>query len=299
VKAVWLVRSHQLLSRMRFWTAIVGYDPRDRSFSQRIYLIYVIIFFSLWGFAMLALVADPLARLLTLVKGFSPVQVAVRLTAAILIADALLRSLHYARRSPFNFSEEDATQICLTPVDRRYVALAWLFGDWIPAGLPYWAGVVALSFACQQLATPTGMVWLQLPIYILKGFRAVSIVLPLHLALMSFAYAFGALRLQRDRDLANLRLIPLVTGVCLFLLGVFFPTSIHYLLIPILLPLMGGFGDAIWIGGFILVIFLAASSILSLYLVTPQINLSRAAQESNFSLKFQKTGRLGRKPDTD
>ena len=267
--------------------------------ASEFYLIYVIVFFSLWGFAMLALIADPLARLLTLVKGFSPVEVAVILTTAILIADVLLRSLHYARRSPFNFSEEDATQICLTPVDRRYVALAWLFGDWIPAGLPYWAGVVALSFACQQLAAPTGMVWFDLPLYILKGFRTVSIVLPVHLALMSFSYTFGAIRLRRDRDLTNLRLIPLVVGVCLFLLDVFFPTSLYFLLLPILFPLLAGFGEATWIGGFILVVFLAALSIVSLYLVTPQLNLSRAAQESNFSMKFQKAGRHGRKPETD
>ena len=54
MNAVWLVRWRQLASRMRFWTAIVGYDPRDHSLSHSIYLIYVIIFFSLWGFAMLA-----------------------------------------------------------------------------------------------------------------------------------------------------------------------------------------------------------------------------------------------------
>jgi hypothetical protein len=299
MKAVWLVRSRQLLSRMRFLTAIVGYDPRDRSFSQRIYLIYVIIFFSLWGFAMLALIADPLTWLLTLVEGFAPVEAAVILTTSIMIAEFLLRSFQYARRSPFNFSEEDTTQICLTPVDRRYVALAWLFGDWIPAGLPYGAGVVALSFACQQLAAPTGMVWFDLPLYILKGLRTVSIVLPVHLALMSFSYTFGAIRLQRDRDLANLRIIPLVIGLCLFLLFVFFPTGLQFLLLPILFPLLAGFGEAIWFGGFMLAIFLAALSIVSLYLVTPQLNLSRAAQESSFSMNFQKTGRQGRRPETD
>jgi hypothetical protein len=299
MKAVWLVRSHQLLSRMRFWTAIVGYDSRDRSVSQRIYLTYVIVFFSLWGFAMLALIADPLARVLPLVKGFSPVQVAVILTTAVLLADALLRSLHYAKRSPFNFSEEDAQLICLTPVDRRKVAIAWLLGDWFPVALPYWAGVVALSFACQQLATPTGMVWLQLPVYILKGLRTVSIVLPLQLALMSFTYAFGALRLQRDREFTSLQRIPLVAGLCLLLLAIFLPTSLNIILFPILFPLMAGFGEAKWIGAFILVVLMAASSLLLLYLVTPQLNLSRAAQESNFPLKFQNQGMQRRKADSD
>jgi hypothetical protein len=90
-----------------------------------------------------------------------------------------------------------------------------------------------------------------------------------------------------------------VAGLCLFLLAIFLPTSLNILLLPILFPLMAGFGEAKWIGAFILVVLLAASSLLLLYLVTPQLNLSRAAQESNFPLKFQNPGMQGRKADTD
>ena len=69
MNAVWLVRERQVGSRMSFWTAIVGYDPRDHSRSHQIYLVYVIIFFSLWGFAMLALIADWGAAVLMLFQG--------------------------------------------------------------------------------------------------------------------------------------------------------------------------------------------------------------------------------------
>jgi hypothetical protein len=286
VKAVWLVRSRQVASRMRFWTAIVGYDPRDHSLNQNIYLVYVIIFFSLWGFAMLALIADLIAGALTFFKGFSPIHAAILLTIVILFADLLIRSYRYARRTPFIFSEDDAVLICQTPVDRRQVAIAWLFGDWIPAGLPYWAGVVALSFACQQLAKPEGIIWAHLPIYVLTGLRAASIILPLHLAFMTSTYLFGALRLRGDKDVKYLRLIPVGVGLSLLLIARFFQQSYRIMLWPVIFPLEAGFGTAGWLAGFSMVVLLAILSLLALYLVSTELNLSRASQESIFHQEF-------------
>jgi hypothetical protein len=288
-----MVRMRQLASRMRFWTAIVGYDPRDRSLSHHIYLVYVIIFFSLWGFAMLALIADLGAGILSLFRGVSPGQSAIFLTTVILLVDVLLRCYRYARRSPFIFSEEDAVLICQTPVDRRQVAIAWLLGDWVPTGPPYWAGVVTLSLACQQLATPDGIIWANLPLYLLTGLRAASIMLPLHLAFMTATYTFGGLRLRADKDLPYLRLIPVGVGLSLLLSARFFQPSLQVLLWPMIYPLKAGFGEASWLAGFALAVFLATLSLLALYLVSPQLNLSRASQESIFQRGFQQAGLMG------
>jgi hypothetical protein len=293
MNAVWFVRLRQLASQMRFWTAIVGYDPRDHSLSHNIYLVYVIIFFSLWGFAMLILAADLGAGVLSLFKGVSPIQSAILLTTVILLADVLFRCYRYARRSPFIFSEEDAILICQTPVDRKQVAIAWLFGDWMLAGLPYWAGVVTLSFACLQLGTTEGIIWAHLPFYILTGLRAASIMTPLHLAGMTLTYVFGALRLRGEKDLMYLRLIPVGVGVCVLMLARFFPPSLPILLWPIIYPLEAGFGVASWLTGFTLVVLLATLSLLALYLVTPELNLSRASQESIFRRGFQQAGLMG------
>ena len=281
MNVAWFVRIRQLASQMRFLTAIVGYDPRDHSINQSIYLIYITAFFSLWGFAMLAFIADLGAGLLSLFENFTPIQTAILLITAVLIADVLLRSYIYAKRSPFNFTNEDFALICQTTVDRRQVAFAWLFGDWLPAGLPYLAGAVVLSFACQQLAAPEGMIWTHLPIYIFTGFRVVVIMFPLHLACMTLTYTFGALRLRREKDLTYLRWFPLGIGFCLFLLAVFLPKSLRILLSPILYPLEAGFGLENWLLGFILVGSLVVLSLLGLYLVTPRLNLSRASQESS------------------
>lgn len=289
MKAIWLVRSRQLMSRMRFLTAIVGYDPYDRSFSHRIYLIYVVIFFSVWGFAMLALIADQVVVVLLQFKGLSPIQASISITVVVLMVDTLLRGYLYARRSPFKFSDEDAMLICQTPVDRRQVALAWLLGDWIPAGLPYWAGVIMLSFACQQMAATEGMVWVDLPIYLLTGFRVASIMVPLHLAFMTSSYAFGTLRLQGDKELSNLRLIPVAIGASLLLLAKFFPTGLQIILSPMFYPLEAGFGSTSLIAGLVLAIFMASVSLIALYLVSSTLNLSRAAQESYSSHELMRS----------
>jgi heme/copper-type cytochrome/quinol oxidase subunit 4 len=241
----------------------------------------VIIFFSLWGFAMLAFIANLAVGVLSLFKGSSPIEAAISLSTIFLLVEFFLRLCRYARISPFIFTEEDAILICQTPVDRRQVALARLFGDWIPAGLPYWAGAVTLSFACQELAAPNGMILARLPVYLITGLRAVSIILPLHLAFMAAAYVFGASRLRRGEERNYLRLIPIGVGLCLLLLAIFFPASLHTIFWPFLYPLEAGFGSTSWISGFILSIFLTMVSLAGLYIISPELNLSRASQESN------------------
>ncbi len=280
MKAIWLVRSRQLMTRIKFWIAIVGYDPNDRSISQKFYLVYAVIFFSIWWLVVFILLSDQLAVFLSLMKLASPERDAIIFLAILLLGDVFYHCYRYAKRSPFVFSDEDATLICLTPVDRRQVAMAWVLGEWIPAGLPYWAAAVILSLCLWQLSQTTRIVWTQFPFYVLSAFRAVSIMLPLQLALMSATYIFGALRLRRDKDLPYLRFFPLVIGAGMLLLIKFDPAFLNTILWPLLFPLAAGFGQAGWLSGFILSVTWLIISLLALYFATPAINLSRAAQES-------------------
>jgi hypothetical protein len=64
MKAVWMVRSRQLYTRFRFWLALFGYNPRDQSFSQKLYLVYAAAFYLLWTFAVLSLFAGGAAQFL-------------------------------------------------------------------------------------------------------------------------------------------------------------------------------------------------------------------------------------------
>ena len=62
---------------------------------------------------------------------------------------------------------------------------------------------------------------------------------------------------------------------------------------PVIFPLEAGFGTANWLFGFILAAFLALVGLLALYLASPRLNLSRAAQESYFRWASQQVSLLG------
>jgi hypothetical protein len=293
MQPVWLVRSRELTSRMKFWTSLVGYNSRDRSLSQAIYLIYVAIFFCLWGFAVLALLANLGAGMLSLIKGASPSMASIMIIVVVLLADTIIRGYRSGKTSPFIFSDVDAELICQTPVDRRQVALAWFLGDWLIAGLTYGALAVILRFASLQLVEQGGIVWAHFPRYLLAGMQIMSIILPLHMAFMALDYALGALRLQRDVDNSWLHWFPVGVAVVLITLALVSLQSLQIILWPLLFTLQAGFGEANWLIGFIVVTILAIIGLLILYWVSLRLNLSRAAQESRFQWAVQQVSWLG------
>jgi hypothetical protein len=293
MKAIWLARSSELASRMRFWTAIVGYDPRDHSLSHRLYLVYVVIFFSLWGFSILVLLADVGTWILSFLGGLPPAIAAVTILAVVLLLDAVGRGYKACRRSPFVFSEEDAELICQTPVDRRLVALIWLLGDWLPTCLPFVALAVVFRFSSLQLAEQGPFLWSYLPRYWLAAFRVTTIMLPLHLALMAGGYALGALRLREARDIPALGWIPV--GFALIMISLVFTNQgfLGIALWPVIFPLVASFGGGNWLFGFIIAAILTMVGLLTLYLASPRLNLSRAAQESGSRWASQQVRFLG------
>ncbi len=293
MNAIWLVRSRELASRFRFWTAIVGYDPRDHSVSHRLYLVYLIIFFSLWGFSVLALLSGVGIWVLSFFKGLAPAMATVVILAAGLLLDAILRGYKASRRSPFIFSEEDAGLICQTPVDRRQVALTWLLGDWLPACLPFVVIGVILCFSTLQLTEQGPFLWAYLPRYWLAAFRVTSIIIPLHLAFMAGDFTLGSLRLRGERDMPALGWFPV--GFAMIVLSLAFTNQgyLKIILWPVIKPLELGLGTENWLLGFVLAVFLTLVGLLALYFASPRLNLSRAAQESYSRWASQQAGLLG------
>ncbi len=289
MKAIQLVRIRELAARMRFWTAIVGYDPRDHSVSHRLYLVYVVIFFGLWGFSVLTLLAEVGIWILSFFRGMPPGQAAVFILTVGLLLDADLRGYKACRRSPFVFSEEDAVLICQTPVDRRKVALAWQLGDWLPACLPFVVLAVVLRFSSLQLAEQGPFLWSYLPRYWLAAFQITAIILPLHLAFMAASYTLGSLRLRMDKDLPNLRWIPI--GFALMMISLYFTNKgfLGLSLAPVIYPLATGFSTDYWLVGFLLALILSLTGLLLLYYASEKLNLSRAAQESSSRGAYRQT----------
>jgi hypothetical protein len=293
MKAVWMVRSRELARRIRFWTTIVGYDPRERSLSQSIYLIYVVFFFSIWGFTMLALLADQGAKILSLFHGSPPSQVSIIILLIIVLIIVTIIGYNSVKRSPFIFSETDAELICQTPANRRQVALTWFIGERSTEGMIFVALGVIFRFASLELLVHEQVLWSDLPSYFLAGLQVASITIPLYIAVIAIDYALGALRLRGDNDIPWLRWIPIGLGATIFILAIYDKSILSVFLWPLLIPLKAGFSEVHWLGGFTVAMTLAFIGLLALYTSSSRLNLSRAAQESRFRWAVQQVSWSG------
>jgi hypothetical protein len=315
MEAVWMVRSRQLYTRFRFWLALFGYNPRDHSFSQKLYLGYAAIFYLLWSFAVLSLFAGGAAQLLgglqNLLGGqtgvLSPLTGANIAPAASLVGWLglviwwLIAAYLAARRSPLNFNEEDAYLICQTPADRRAVALAWLVGQWPASLLPIGTLAIILGFALVEGAKRGFLTTADIPFYLLSGLRSVSIIVPLQLGLLALAWTPGILRLRGGRERAWVRLAAPAVGV--LLLAFFLASSaggtalwagwsqapFAILATPLLVPLQAALGMIAWLNGVWAALGWAAVGLLVMLLTAGRLNLSRASQESRGQITLVQT----------
>lgn len=298
MQATWMIRSRQILGRFRFFLAIFGYDRNDRSLTHKIYLVYAGVFYTLWSFAVLSLLAGATAHFLEELgkpgaqPGGAQISVphmAVGISTFGLLVWFVLAAYRASRRSPILFSEEDAYLICQTPADRRAVALAWLAGQWPPGAAPIWAIAVTLGFALVESSSQGNLNGADIPRYVLAGFRSLSIVLFLQFGLLAITWALGLLRLQKDRLRPRLNLIPLA-GAALLAVAWFYSGWSGFIpantpgwaviLEPLQIPLQAGYGLSSWGTGILISLGWAAVGLLSLSWTAKELNLSRAAQES-------------------
>jgi hypothetical protein len=303
MRPVWMVRSRQIAIKLAFWLALIGYNPRDHSLSHRIYLVYASIFMSLWGFAMLSLVAGATATGITLIGIGSANQTAVQLSLLIIIIWFLYQLWRASRRSPFVFSEEDAYLICLTPVRRSFVALSWFVGDWFLQALPFWALGVTLGFAMVEAQLGGSVPFTELFRYLASGLRALSIFVPLQMGLLALVWALGALRLQGNREWHWLSGLVL-TGIILAVVGLAWgavdpdfgklvaPLQL-VILWPVRHPLQAAFSIQPWENGLVLSMVVASLGVIALAIAGDGLNLGRAAQESTQREKLQTAQRYG------
>jgi hypothetical protein len=291
MKTVWLVRWPQIAGKISFWLAITGYKRGDRSWNERIYRIYLVLFFAGWGFMAFSLVSsyayDGLAGL---IGAGAVAQAALGIGVLGLLAWIAYQAWRFARQSPLTFSEDDQHLICLTPVDRSAVALAWMIGDWIFSFPLFWAVGVILSFTVLE-GYVAGMVLIDmLPYYIGAGLRATSIVLPLHFGLMALMYALGCLRLQGDRSLPRLP-VAMRMGVLFLALAAtltiltrgllqWLELPWNALLFPLILPVNAILFLSPWWAGLMLAVLFAAAGTYFLWRAGRSLNLSRAAGET-------------------
>ena len=298
-----MVRSRQIVRKLAFWLAIIGYNPCDHSIGHSIYLVYATVFMGGWAFAMLSLFASAGAGLLNAFS-FASVDLAVaQMVTIALVAWALYTLWKVTRRSPFVFSENDAYLMCQTPASRSAVALAWYLGDWFEAAVPFGAGAVTLGFVLIQAQLKRDVVPADLLLFVAAGLRALSLIGLLQMGLMALLWAVGALRLQRSRSLPWLPVLAFITAVtgALGLVLVLIQGGLaglstpfwQALLWPLAYPSLAAFGGAPYLTGLLAALLFAGLSFLALTWAGIGLNLSRAAQETTLSEKVETAWRYG------
>jgi len=301
MNAVDWLRSRQEQREWAYWLALVGYKPSDRSWENRIYLVYLVIFFVAWIFITLTLLATGGAKILLLLDPNVPARAAVFLGLMLLTAWNLLNTLVALKRSPAIFSEEDAQLLCQMPVDRRSLVIRWMFMPWGKSAILIWAAAITLGFSVAEIALPEAAVIGNYLAYVWYGLRAWIVVIPLHLGLYAAQWIVGIVRLQKDRETCWPGHL-LLAGTSLFLV---------FLMISFMAGSLSAQSSAdtariffvfsIGASNFtgklvpfvVLSLALATTLVGLLYILSHSFNLSRAAQETTLTEKLNSARQYG------
>ncbi len=282
MNAAWFIHGKTLRRDLRFWLAITGYDLNDRSSSNRIYLFYVFVFFSLWGLAVLALITSAVAGFFRTLSPAQPVALAVQIASMVTLAWWLWSLFSSAQRSPIRFTADDAALICSTPVSRPAVVFTWLLGEWVKSGLLFWGLGITLGFIRAELSLTVKPSWADAPLYLSNGMTFWLLMFLLHGGMFTLVWAYGCYRMWEKRELRSPVLVPAAFSL-LMAPGVLLGSSSGILAAPaypVILPLAAGVGLANYMTGLLISLGWAVLGISGLAWASRRVNLSRAAQES-------------------
>ena len=273
----WL-RSRQEMGELKFWLNIIAYDPTDESLNNRLYLVYLVLFFSVWIFVSLTFFASGGEMLLRLLYAQDPGKAAVAIIGIILSIWNLVRLYNALKRSPVEFSEEDSYVLCQTPVSRREVVLRWLWMPWLKSAIPFWILALILGFSLGDIAFSKTVITSHFIAYLGYGLRAWSMLAPAHLALFALQWMIGVARVRPDARVGHLAVLALGSGIVL-------PAAL-WLAIPWFEKAGLGVIVAVSIGAAIL-------SLAALVMTAKRFNLSRAAQETRTHVLLNDALRYG------
>lgn len=300
---VWTLYTRRLGQRLGYWVSALGYNWRDQSTANRLYLGYFLLFWAVWAVAAFSLVGGWIAGLLGLAGDASaPPLIALGLAQLGLAGWGLLSLWRAGRRSPFIFTEEDAHLVAQTPVSRPAVALALFLLNWYEAAAPFAVATVAICFGVVQARFPGEFDPAQIVDVLRYTGQALSVVLPLHLALQAAAWAVGALRLRGQSaspawGWAAPALLALLALTPALLSSAAAPLD-RVLLQPWLWPLRAALSPAFlgggsWLLAVALALLAAGLSVAALVAAAQRLSFNRAAQETALQATIQAAQRFG------
>lgn len=296
----WL-RSRQEQQEIVFWLSW-AYDTKDKSLSNRLYLLYLIIFFSIWWFIVLVFFAERGASIFKLLAPENPIKAALALEIFIILSWWIIASLKAIWRSPVVFSEEDAYLICQMPLKPRNIVLRWLLMPWIKNLLPIVLISITIGFSlAESIFMPMEFSLEMFVNYLLYGFRFLLVITPIHLALFILTWAIGIWCLNNDRripfvisSLIISILISLILAAVMlssFNVTVFLP--IQTFINGILNIFLDGLGGNEFIRAGLSGWIFALMSFVILGKVSTNFSPSRSAQETQFDAAVKSLMRYG------
>ncbi len=280
MNAVWFVRSRQFSASFKFVLTITGYNPKEQSLGEMIYLVYALLFFALWGFAVLALCASGAAAFLQM-PGFGQPAVVAGTIVSVLIAGWWVFSLFQSTsRSPLKLSPQDAVLLCMTPASRPAVVLAGYANSSLLTGIPVWIVSTVLAFGMIDIRVGGKAVWADMPEYLGAALRFLLPVTLLFLGLLAWSWALGCFRLQGSQRRRGLVWIPVAVFV---ILAAGLLTPWRGITVPIALPANAGSGAAAFLPGLLVATAWWISGMVALVWASRSVSLARMSQPQETS----------------
>ncbi len=281
MKVVNWLRSRQEERELAYWLAFVAYEKSDHSLNNRIYLLYLILFFGVWIFVTLTFFASGGAMLLKLINPENPVQVALLVEVSLLGIWSLYSSWRAVRRCPILFSEEDGLLLSQTPIPRPKIILRWLLMPWLKSAIPFWIVAVTLGFSLAEVTMPGAMGANRIIEYLGFGVRSWLAIIPVHLILYGYHWALGVMRLSTRKKQQRWMWLMLVLLILVWFIVAQSAFTQNPIFSEILIPLGMGFATTfrwlLW-----LQIWMAALIVLALlYLASRNFSLNRAVQQTS------------------
>lgn len=285
MKAIHWLRSRQEEREFAYWLSLVSYEKSDHSFNNRIYLLYLILFFSVWVFVTLTFFASGGAILFEMLSPENPVQAALLVQMVFLAVWSLYAAWKAIRRCPVLFSEEDGLLISQTPLPRAGIILRWVWMPWLKNAIPFWIVAVTLGFSLAEVTIPGAMGANRIFEYMGFGIRAWLAILPVHLMLFGLHWLLGVVRLSsRGKSKRwlwiTIPVLALFYGILILSIGGNVIPSVvrivDLILIPLRIGYVGVFYWLIWMTSWIV----ASLVLVILYQASRNFSLSRAVQET-------------------
>jgi len=198
LKAIHWLRSKLEENELGYWLSFVAYDQKDRTLINKVYLLYLVIFFFIWFLMVFFFFAKVGGMALSFLNPDQTANTAVSIAWAVLALWNLFGLLQSSRRSPVVFSETDQVLVCQTPVNRRSIVMRWLWMPWFKSALPFWCLALVLGFSTAELHFSGIEASSAFFSYVGFGIRALLLMIPIHLALYAFQWSIGILRLHKD-----------------------------------------------------------------------------------------------------